>query len=189
MADSASGVTDNPVIAVQLHGEDEQDVRNISVVQDAAPDNVPQNVPVSVSNADINVKLGDGRSLIFNTLLTFCVSAMSNALKMNVVQLIVMKFSENEVIAAKDVMCKNSDNMLQFQSRKESQYRSEKFVHSEDIYDGLKSYQMPTSCPYLLPMVLECPGCPRWMLKISQMYLSLRRSLLLSENLPRLMNP
>ena len=90
MAVSASGVADNPVIAIQRHGEDEQDVRNVSVVQDAAPDNVPQNVPVSVSNADINVKLGDGRSLIFNTLLTFFVSAMSNALKMNVVQLIVI---------------------------------------------------------------------------------------------------
>ena len=147
MADSASGVTDNPVIAVQLHGEDEHDVRNISVVQDAASDNVPQNVPVSVSNADINIKLGDGRSLTFNTLLTFCVSAMSNALKMNVVQLIVMKFSENEVIAAIDVMCKNSDNMLQFQSRKESQYRSEKFVHSEDIYDGLKKLSDANKLP------------------------------------------
>ena len=55
MADSASGVADNPVIAVQLHGEDEQDVRNISVVQDAAPDNVPQNVPVSVSIMPISM--------------------------------------------------------------------------------------------------------------------------------------
>ena len=70
MSDNASGVADDPVQAVRLHGEDNQDVRNISVVREAAADNVPQNVPVSVSNTDINVKLGDGRSLIFNTLLT-----------------------------------------------------------------------------------------------------------------------
>ena len=70
MSDSASGVADDPVQAVRLHGEDNQDVRNISVVREAAADNVPQNVPVSVSNTDINVKLGDERSLIFNTLLT-----------------------------------------------------------------------------------------------------------------------
>ena len=45
---------------------------------------------------------------------------MSNALKMNVVQLIVMKFIDNEVIDAKDIMCKNSDNILyilQYQKR------------------------------------------------------------------------
>ena len=33
---------------------------------------------------------------------------------------------------------KNSDNILQYQARKDSQYRSEKFVHAEDIYDGIK---------------------------------------------------
>ena len=65
-----------------------------------------QNVPANVRNTNINVKLGDDRNLIFNTLLTFCVSAMLNDLKMNVVQLIVMKFSDNEVIDAKDILCK-----------------------------------------------------------------------------------
>ena len=101
---------------------------------------------------------------------------------MPLLQLIVMKFSENEVIVAKDLMCKNSDNVLQYQR-----------IHNIDqrnlfIYDGLKNYQIPTSRPYLLVMVLECPGCPSSMLKITQMYLSLRRSLLLSVNLPRFMN-
>ena len=60
---------------------------------------------------------------------------MSNALKMNVVQLIVMKFNDNEVVNAKNIMCKNFDNILQYQARKDSQYRSEKFVHAEDIYE------------------------------------------------------
>ena len=40
MADNVSGVTDDPVQAVRLHGEDEQDVRNISDNQDAAADKV-----------------------------------------------------------------------------------------------------------------------------------------------------
>ena len=35
-------------------------------------------------------------------------------------------------------MCKNSDNILKYQARKDSQYRPEKFVHAEDIYDGIK---------------------------------------------------
>ena len=92
MADEGDG----SVEAMPLLCKDDQNVQKKQIVQDAAVDNVPQNVPVSVSHGDINVKLGDGWSLIFNTLLTFCVSAMSNALKMNVVYLIV-KFSENEV--------------------------------------------------------------------------------------------
>ena len=70
-------------------------------------------------NDNINMRLEDGRTLIFNTLLTFCVSAMSNAVKMNVIQLIVMKFSDNEIISAKDTMCKHSDNLVQFQVRKD----------------------------------------------------------------------
>ena len=73
-----------------------------------------QNGSTNIQNTDISIKLGDGRNLIFNTLLTFCVSAMSNALKMNVVQLIVMKFSDNEVVDAKNIMCKNPDNILQY---------------------------------------------------------------------------
>ena len=72
---------------------------------------------------------------------------MSNALKMNVVQLIVMKFSDNEVIDAKNIMCKNSDNILQYQARKDSQYRSEKFVHAEDIYDGIKKLSDANKLP------------------------------------------
>ena len=106
-----------------------------------------QNGSTNIQNTDISIKLGDGRNLIFNTLLTFCVSAMSNALKMNVVQLIVMKFSDNEVVDAKNIMCKNSDNILQYQARKDSQYRSEKFVHAEDIYDGIKKLSDANKLP------------------------------------------
>ena len=72
---------------------------------------------------------------------------MSNALKMNVVQLIVMKFSDNEVVDAKNIMCKNSDNILQYKARKDSQYRSEKFVHAEDIYDGIKKLSDANKLP------------------------------------------
>ena len=44
-----------------------------------------------------------------------------------------MKFSEDEVVDVKKVLCWNSGNLLTFQVRKDSQYRSEKFVHVEDI--------------------------------------------------------
>ena len=57
----------------------------------------------------------------------------SNVLRMNVIQLIARKFSENEVVDVKKVLCRNSGNQLTFQVRKDSQYRSEKFVHVEDI--------------------------------------------------------
>ena len=124
-------------VDVQPPAQDVQSIQNAGDVR-VGTDANNQNVSSGVQNSDINVKLGDGRTLVFNTLLTFCVSAMSNALKMNVIQLIVMKFSDNEVVDAKDIMCKNSDNILQYQTRKDSQYRSEKFVHAEDIYDGLK---------------------------------------------------
>ena len=129
----------------QPHTQDAQDVpHDATHVQNA---NATQNVRPNVQNADINVKLGDGRTLIFSTLLTFCVSAMSNALKMNVVQLIVLKFSDDEVVAAKNILCKNSDNLLQYQSRKDSPYRSEKFVHTEDIYDGVKKLSDANKLP------------------------------------------
>ena len=134
-----SGAIDGaqPVQSASQDAYDSQDVTNVS------NPNAQQNVPATacVQNATINVKLSDGRTLIFNTLLTFCVAAMSNhsnALKINVIQLIVMKFSEDEVVDAKEVLCRNSGNLLTFQARKDSQYRSEKIVHVEDIYDGLK---------------------------------------------------
>ena len=79
---------------------DSQDAHDSQDVTNVSDPNTQQNVPAtaSVQNATINVKLSDGRTLIINTILTFCVAAMSNALKMNVIQLIVMKFSEDEVV-------------------------------------------------------------------------------------------
>ena len=140
-----SGAIDGaqPVQSASQDAHDSQDVTNVS------NPNAQQNVPATacVQNATINVKLSDGRTLIFNTLLTFCVAAMSNALKMNVIQLIVMKFSEDEVVDAKEVLCRNSGNLLTFQVRKDSQYRSEKFVHVEDIYDGLKKLSDTNNLP------------------------------------------
>ena len=94
---------------VQRPAENVQKFQNANDVRDDLPLDVDiQNVPANVRNTNINVKLGDDRNLTFNTLLTLCVSAMSNDLKMNVVQLIVMKFSDNEIVDVKDIMCKNS---------------------------------------------------------------------------------
>ena len=46
--------------------------------------------------------------------------------------------------------CKNSDNLLQYQIKKDSQYRSEKFVHAEDICEViLKYYLMLMNCHYM----------------------------------------
>ena len=95
--------------AVGGPAENVQKFQNANDVRDDLPLDVDiQNVPANVRNTNINVKLGDDRNLTFNTLLTLCVSAMSNDLKMNVVQLIVMKFSDNEIVDVKDIMCKNS---------------------------------------------------------------------------------
>ena len=56
---------------------------------------------------------------------------MSNDLKMNVVQLIAIKFSDNDV-DPKDISCvKKYDNIMQHSARKGSQYRLEKFVQAE----------------------------------------------------------
>ena len=60
---------------------------------------------------------------------------------MPLLQLIVMKFSENEIIVAKDLMCKNSDNVLQYQR-----------IHNIDqrnllIYDGLKKLSDTNKSP------------------------------------------
>ena len=66
----------------------------------------------NVRNADINVTLPDGRVMIFNTLLTFCVSAISNATRMNVVQLIAMSFGEDEVAKAKVRMARLFTNLV-----------------------------------------------------------------------------
>ena len=148
MADADPEEADGGVDHVQRPAEHVQKIQNANDVRDDLPLDVGiQNVTANVRNTNINVKLGDDRNLIFNTLLTFCVSAMSNALKMNVVQLIVMKFSDNEVVDAKDILCKNSDNILQYQIRKDSQYRSEKFVHAEDIYDGIKKLSDANKLP------------------------------------------
>ena len=148
MADADPDGADGGVDHVQRPAEHVQKIQNANDVRDDLPLDVGiQNVTANVRNTNINVKLGDDRNLIFNTLLTFCVSAMSNALKMNVVQLIVMKFSDNEVVDAKDILCKNSDNILQYQIRKDSQYRSEKFVHAEDIYDGIKKISDANKLP------------------------------------------
>ena len=139
-----AGVADH----VQSPDEYVQKIQNANDVQDDLPLDVGiQNVPANVRNTNINVKLGDDRNLIFNTLLTFCVSAMSNAMKMNVVQLIVMKFSDNEIVDAKDVMFKNSDNILQYKIRKDVQYRSEKFVDAEYISDGIKKLSNSNKLP------------------------------------------
>ena len=115
---------------------------------------------------------------------------MSNALKMNVVQLIVMKFIDNEVIDAKDIMCKNSDNILyilQYQIRKDSQYRSEKFVHPADIYEGIKKLSDVIKMPLYVTDGFGLSRLPKLMLRISQIYQLLKKWHLLNENLQHLM--
>lgn len=129
---------------------------NADIINDAQNANDTHNVndvlnAESLHNANnnnyIKMTLDDGRYLIMNTLLTFCVSSMSNALKMNVIQLIVLKFSEKEIIDAKHVLCENSKDVLIYQQRRDSAYRSEKFVHAEDIYDGLKKLSDNNTMP------------------------------------------
>ena len=99
-----------------------------------------------------------------------------------------MKFSEDEVVDAKEVLCRNSGNLLTFQVRKDSQYRSEKFVHVEDIYDGLKNYLTLTTFHCLLLMDLAYLGCQKLRQKISPMYRLQRKSHRLSVNLLYSMN-
>ena len=140
---------------VQSPAEHVQKIQNANDVQDDLPLDVGiQNVPADVRNTNINVKLGDDRNLIFNTLLTFCVSAMSNAMKMNVVQLIVMKFSDNEVVDAKDVMFKIQTIYCNIRSEKTHNIDQRNLYTLNIFMMVLRNYLMPINCHYMSPMVL-----------------------------------
>ena len=70
MADADLEGADGGVYHVQRPAEHVQKIQNANDVQDDLPLDVGiQNITANVRNTNINVKLGDDRNLIFNTLL------------------------------------------------------------------------------------------------------------------------
>ena len=94
-----------------------------------------------------SVNMPDARVPIFNTLLTFCVSCMTNSSHARVIQLVAMSFDVTEIIDGKRLLCEHSNNILTYKGRNDSILRSEKFAHVEDILDCLKKLDEGSALP------------------------------------------
>ena len=93
---------------------------------------------------------------IVNALLTYVVSIMKNATNPRLVEVISKYFSSDEIKDAKSILCDASN--VEFKNRADSQNRSVKIAHVNDIVDQLRKLDRSNAIPFF---VVDAAGLPR----------------------------